>query len=85
VTDIFDDATDAEMRERDALVEARQAHSALATKLAAAREAARGPGPAICIGCELAIPEPRRQAVPGCLRCTRCERQHDNQRSCAPR
>lgn len=81
MTDIFDEATDAEMRERDALVEARQARSELEAKLAAARESARGPGPAMCVDCILPIPESRRQAVPGCLRCARCERQHFNRNS----
>jgi RNA polymerase-binding transcription factor DksA len=81
VTDIFEEATDAEMRERAALIEARQARSELEAKLAAACEAARGPGPAICVGCGFQIPEPRRQAVSGCLRCALCERQHFNRNS----
>lgn len=81
MTGIFDEATNAEMRERAALVEAQQARSELEAKLAAAREATRGPGPAMCVDCEFPIPEPRRQAVPGCLRCALCERQHFNRNS----
>lgn len=84
MTDIFDEATEAEMREREGLIAQHQARSALDAQLAQDREAARGAGPARCLGCEEPIPEARRQAVPGCMRCARCQGQHVSRES-APR
>jgi len=34
----------------------------------------------ICADCEEPIPEPRRQAVPGCQRCIHCQALHENWR-----
>lgn len=31
----------------------------------------------LCINCEEEIPEDRRQAVPGCLRCVRCQEEYE--------
>jgi RNA polymerase-binding transcription factor DksA len=81
VTDIFEEATEAEMREREGLIAERQARFALDAQLAQARETARGAGPALCLGCEETIPEARRKAVPGCMRCARCARNHVNRAS----
>ena len=33
-----------------------------------------------CIDCEEPIPQPRRQAVPGCQRCIHCQTLHENWR-----
>jgi phage/conjugal plasmid C-4 type zinc finger TraR family protein len=33
----------------------------------------------ICVDCDEEIPERRRQAVPGCIRCTDCEQEWENE------
>ncbi|OON64569.1 hypothetical protein B0920_02135 [Massilia sp. KIM] len=70
----MDEASRVETAEREAAWRHRQARSELAASQAAEREAARAGRPAPCVDCEELIPEPRRQAVPGCLRCAHCER-----------
>lgn len=47
----------------------------------------RSPGsvhesPLNCVDCETEIPEARRLAVPGCLRCISCQSLHENWRPC---
>lgn len=72
--DILDEASRCEMAERETLVREQQARAQLAAKQAADRETARAGLVAVCVDCEFPIPEARRLAVPGCLRCIECER-----------
>lgn len=74
MTEILDEASRVETAEREAAIRDLQARTRLDAQQAAEREAARAGMPAICVDCEDPIPEPRRQAVPGCLRCALCER-----------
>lgn len=71
--DALDEASANEARERDSVVALERCRAELRTRLAVEREAQRGTGPAHCIECDIEIPLERRHAVPGCLRCTRCE------------
>lgn len=74
MTEILDEASRVEMAEREALVVDQLARARLAAKQAGDREAARAGQVALCVDCESPIPEARRLAVPGCLRCIECER-----------
>lgn len=48
--------------------------------LARARKAqASGPGRDTCEDCGERIPEDRKKAVPGCTRCTGCQKEHDDE------
>jgi RNA polymerase-binding transcription factor DksA len=35
-------------------------------------------GPDRCIDCGCLIPPARKQAIPGCVRCMRCQQEHDD-------
>jgi RNA polymerase-binding transcription factor DksA len=72
--DALDEASRCEMAEREAVVADQLERTRLANRLAAEREAARAGREAMCVGCDDPIPELRRLAVPGCLRCIECER-----------
>jgi RNA polymerase-binding transcription factor DksA len=72
--DALDEASRCEMAEREAVVADQMERIRLASQLGAEREAARAGREAMCVGCDDPIPEPRRLAVPGCLRCIECER-----------
>ena len=38
-----------------------------------------GEGPRNCVECDAAIPEPRRQAIPGVRLCVSCQEVHDKE------
>lgn len=60
MTDFFDRAQQLEQQQRE-------------DALAALKPRAVGPGLSHCKDCGTAIPEKRRKAVPGCVRCMPCQ------------
>jgi phage/conjugal plasmid C-4 type zinc finger TraR family protein len=43
----------------------------------ALRKISRGPGSEYCEDCGAVIPLPRREAVPGCTRCVKCQQEFE--------
>lgn len=72
--DALDEASRCEMAERESAVRDQLERTRIDAQRGADREAARAGQEAICTDCDDPIPEPRRLAVPGCLRCIECER-----------
>lgn len=35
-------------------------------------------GPVRCIDCDCIIPQARRRAIPGCVRCVECQQEYDD-------
>jgi phage/conjugal plasmid C-4 type zinc finger TraR family protein len=63
LTDIFDRASELELRQREDAIARQRASVAPVTD-----------GKADCVDCGVDIPAKRREAVPGCTRCIECER-----------
>lgn len=65
MTDIFDRAQELEALQRDAAIAEARSH------------APHGHSEKFCIDCGEPIPDARRDAIPGCLRCLDCQQDRE--------
>lgn len=70
MTDIFDRATDQEELDREVALAAQRSRAGLAGKTVA--DSALD-----CSDCDEPIPQPRREAIPGCQFCVGCQAQRE--------